>query len=107
MAPAQPFVLLYAPPVRQHLLAIERRHHGLIRASIESALLYEPDVESRNRKPLRQPAGVEAEWELRCGPDNQFRVFYSVEPEQRTVYILAIGVKSGSRLRIGRKEVRL
>jgi mRNA-degrading endonuclease RelE of RelBE toxin-antitoxin system len=49
----------------------------------------------------------EAEWELRFGPDNRFRVFYDIDMETRRVYILAIGVKEESRLFIGGKEVDL
>jgi len=29
-------------------------------------------VEARNRKPLKQQADFEGEWELRFGPDNRF-----------------------------------
>jgi mRNA-degrading endonuclease RelE of RelBE toxin-antitoxin system len=50
---------------------------------------------------------LEADWEIRFGHDNRFRVFYSVEQENRQVFILAIGIKSGNRLIIGREEVNL
>jgi mRNA-degrading endonuclease RelE of RelBE toxin-antitoxin system len=49
----------------------------------------------------------EADWELRFGPKNRFRVFYTVNPERREVYILAIGVKERKRLFIGREEIEL
>ncbi len=48
-----------------------------------------------------------ADWEIRFGPDNCFRVFYSVEQENRQVFILAIGIKRENRLIIGREEVNL
>jgi hypothetical protein len=48
-----------------------------------------------------------ARWELRCGDDNEFRVFYSINPRQREVYILAVGIKIRERLYIGGKEVEL
>jgi len=48
-----------------------------------------------------------ADWEIRFGPDNRFRVFYLVEQESRQVFILAIGVKRGNRLIIGREEISL
>ena len=99
------YTLIYAPEVKRHLEAIERRHYSLIRATIEEQLQFEPDVETRNRKPLRQPAVLEAQWELRFGPDNRFRVFYEINQESSTVYILAIGVKERERLLIGGEEV--
>lgn len=97
--------MIYAPEVKRHLEAIERQHYSLIRTTIEEQLQFEPDVETRNRKPLRQPALLEAQWELRFGPDNRFRVFYEIDYENRAVYILAIGVKERERLLIGGEEV--
>ncbi len=102
-----PFALVYASIVKSHLETIERKYHSLIRTAVEADLQFEPDVETRNRKPLKRPIEFEAEWELRCGPGNRFRVFYQVDTERRVVSILAIGVKHGDRLRIGRREVSL
>lgn len=99
------FELIYAPQVRDHLRAIERRHHGLIRGKIEEQLWYEPDMETKNRKPLRRGPIFEAEWEIRFGPENRFRVFYDVDRAALSVMILAIGVKDGDRLLIGGNEV--
>jgi len=107
MNPKRQFTIIYDPEVKQHLKAIERRYYSLIRAAIESQLEFEPDVETRNRKPLTRQVEFEAEWELRCGPNNRFRVFYQVEAEQREVYILAIGVKVGNRIWISGEEVSL
>jgi mRNA-degrading endonuclease RelE of RelBE toxin-antitoxin system len=101
------FALIYAPQVKTHLQAIERRYHSLIHRRIETQLQSEPNVETRNRKPLKRPVELGADWEIRFGPDNRFRVFYSVEQENRQVFILAIGVKRGNRLIIGREEVNL
>ncbi len=101
------FDLAYATQVNEHLAVIERKYHSLIQRSIETYLRFEPDVETRNRKPLKRPSGIGAEWEIRFGQDNRFRVFYAVEPENRRVLILAIGTKRGSRLVIGRQEVIL
>ena len=103
----RPFDLIYAPIVKGHLKAIERKYYSLIRRVIETQLRYEPDVETRNRKPLTRPTAFEADWEIRFGPNNRFRVFYEVDPERGEVHILAIGVKEGNRLWIGGKEVRL
>jgi len=97
MARMQKFFLIYAPITKLHLKTIGRKYHSLIRTTIESELQVEPDVETRNRKPLKRPVTFEAEWELRFGPDNRFRVFYDINIESHEVYILAIGVKKGNR----------
>jgi mRNA-degrading endonuclease RelE of RelBE toxin-antitoxin system len=99
------FAIVYAPVVKQHLRAIESRHHSVIRTTIEAQLFFEPDTETRNRKPLKRPVVSEAEWELRLGSGNRFRVFYDVDREHRHVRILAIGVKERNRLFIGGEEV--
>jgi len=101
------FDLIYAPQVKTHLQAIERKFHSLIRSTIETQLQFEPNIETQNRKPLKKSVELGADWEIRFGPDNRFRVFYSVEQENRQVFILAIGMKRGNRLIIGREEVDL
>jgi hypothetical protein len=78
-----------------------------LREKIGEPLQFEPGVETRNRKPLRQPAAFSAGWEIRFGPDNRFRVLYDIDPEARAVHILAIGEKEGNRLRVGGEEVGL
>ena len=100
-------MLRYDPRLVQHLRAIERRHHSLIRRTIEEQLLHQPDVEARNRKPLLRPADFGATWELRFGPSNRFRVFYRVDSSAREVHILAIEVKEGNRLMISGEEFEL
>lgn len=107
MPEAVPFRLIYAPAIRQHLRAIHRKFHSLIRSEVEANLLHEPDNPAANRKQLLAKAGLDVEWELRCGPANRFRVFYNVDRPSRTVEIMAIGVKRGARLTIGREEVKL
>jgi len=107
MVRRQPYSLVYAPEVKHHLRAIGGQHYALIRETVQEQLLFEPDAETKNRKPLRQPAGFEAQWELRFGPDNRFRVFYEIDRENRKVSILAIGVKERDRLLIGGEEVQL
>jgi mRNA-degrading endonuclease RelE of RelBE toxin-antitoxin system len=99
------FALDYAPVVRQHLRVIDARHHSMIRTAIEEQLFFEPDVETRNRKPLKRPVASEAEWELRLGPENRFRVFYRVDRARREVHVLAIGQKERNRLSIGGEDV--
>jgi hypothetical protein len=104
MTPKQAFELIYDPRVTHHLAMIDRKYHSLIRRTIEEQLRYEPEVETRNRKPLLRPSVLGTAWELRLGPENRLRVFYRVDPSAYEVHILAIGIKVGNRLLIGREE---
>lgn len=107
MARKQPYDIMYDEATRTHLLAIELKHHSLIREKIEEQLQFDPSRATRNRKPLRQPAPFEATWETRFGPNNRFRVLYGIDEERRQVQIQAIGVKEGNRLLIAGEEVEL
>jgi mRNA-degrading endonuclease RelE of RelBE toxin-antitoxin system len=107
MAHKQPYEISYDRATRKQLRAIEAKYHALIRAEIEKQLSYEPGRETRNRKPLRQPAPFEATWEIRFGPDNRFRILYGIDEERRAVQIQAIGVKEGNRLLVAGEEVDL
>lgn len=99
----QPYGLVYAPEVKRHLQAMDRRHYSVIRETMEEQLRFEP----RNRKPLQQPALLDAQWELRFGAANQFRVYYEIDLTKRQVHILAIGVKERDRLYVAGEEVEL
>lgn len=107
MAARKTFNLFYASAVKEHLRAIEPKYYSLIRQKIEEQLFYEPDVETENRKMLIVPNVIEATWEIRFGPNNRYRVFYAVDRTAQEVHILAIGVKVGDSLRIGREEIEL
>jgi hypothetical protein len=104
MAKQTPFALVYAAEVKQHVRAIETRYHSLIQSETEAQLLFDPDVETRNRSPLKRPVTFGADWELRLGPKNRFRVFYQVNAESRVVRVLAVGVKDRNCLFIGGEE---
>ena len=106
MAREEPFSFVYDPVVADHLRAIERKYHSLIRP-IQEQLQFEPDIRTRNHKPLQLPAPFGATWELRLGPDNRFRVLYELDLEGHVVQILAIGVKDRNRLIVGGEEVEL
>ncbi len=93
--------------VKDHVKAIGKQYHSLIRRTIEKQLTFEPLVETRNRKPLKRLAWFGATWEIRFGPNNRFRVFYRVDSEERQVFVLAIGEKRGHRLRIGGEEIEV
>ena len=107
MARRRPYTLIYARGVTNHLKSIDAKYDSLIREKIEEQLRFEPGVETKNRKPLRQPAPFAAQWELRFGPDNRFRVLYDIDEEQHTVQIVAIGEKEGDRLIVGGEEMEL
>jgi mRNA-degrading endonuclease RelE of RelBE toxin-antitoxin system len=100
-----PFTIIFAPITRDHLRAIAPKHYTLIRDAIALQLSYEPEVETRNRQPLKRPGIFGARWKIRFGPDNRFRVLYKVNQEAHQVEILAIGEKDGERLFIGGEEV--
>ncbi len=107
MTKRKKFALIYASITKSHLKPIDRKYYSLIRTSIENNLQYEPDIETTNRKPLKRQVAFEAEWELRFGPDNRFRVFYDIDMEAHEVHILAIGEKERDRLFVGGKEIKL
>lgn len=107
MNPRRPFTLIYAPAVKEHLRMIEGKYYSLIKRTIERQLRFEPDVETKNRKPLKHPATFETAWEIRFGPDNRFRAFYEVDQESHKVFILAVGQKKGNRLFIAGEEFEL
>ncbi len=107
MARGQPYDISYDQATKKHLRAIDAKFRALIRAEIEARLQFEPSKETRNRKPLRQPALFEATWEIRFGPGNSFRVLYAIDEELREVQIQAICVKEGNRLLFAGKEVEL
>ena len=64
---------------------------------IEKQLTEQPEVETRNRKPMR-PNPL-APWELRLG---NIRVYYDIG-EEGIVKIRAVGIKTGNVVRIGRE----
>ena len=104
------FVIEFSETVKDDMKWIDKKHHQSIRESIIEQLQYQPNVETRNRKPL-DPSIREADWELRCGEKNRYRVLYrfwldeAVTKENHnqngTVLITAIGEKKNERLWIG------
>ncbi len=91
-----------------HLATIDRKYHSLIRQTIGERLRFDPEVETRSRKPVKKkPTAIEADWELRFGPNNRFRVLYIVDAQQRNVIVTAIGVKDRDVLLVGREAIDL
>jgi mRNA-degrading endonuclease RelE of RelBE toxin-antitoxin system len=106
MPNARPYSVIYALQTQEHLRVIAPKYHSLIRQQVEQQLPFEPAVPTRNRKPLRQPAPFDAEWEIRFGPDNRFRVLYEVDEANHVVHVLGIGVKDRNRLIFADQEVK-
>ena len=104
--PSKPYDIVFDSDVEQHLNAIDRKYYRLIQEAIDDQLEHQAEVETRNRKRLREPAAFGATWEIRFGPDNRFRVLYRIEPP-RQVVVVAIGTKQRNRLWVGEKEIKL
>lgn len=96
------FEIILSPQAIDHLTAFSAHHRRALLDAINTYLNFEPTVITRRRKPLR-PNPL-ASWELRV---DQFRVYYQVESEEQTVYVVAIGKKTRNRVTIGGTEVEL
>jgi hypothetical protein len=104
MASSKAYGLIYTNSFQQHLKSVEAKYYSLIRRTLEEQLQYQPEQTTRNRKRLKKSAAFQAEWELRFGPKNRFRVFYTVRGDE--VILLAFGEKKGNRLLIEGEEVK-
>ncbi len=100
-----PYSLVYAPRLFDHLKEVESKFQALIEKTLTEQLTFEPNRETRNRKPMRVPAPFHAGWELRFGPDNRFRLLYDIDESRHVVNVLAFGIKDRNRLLIGGEEV--
>ena len=97
------YIVEYSPEAESHLRQFTAREQRTVIDTIDRQLLNQPNVETRNKKPMR-PNPV-APWELRIG---NFRVYYEISEEpEATVTILAIGVKERNRVRIGGEIIKL
>jgi mRNA-degrading endonuclease RelE of RelBE toxin-antitoxin system len=93
----------YSPDAEEHLHALAAHQRSTVLDSVERQLTLEPEVETRNRKPMR-PNPV-APWELRIGA---LRVYYDVEEEPvKLAAIRAVGIKKRNRVFIGGEEIEL
>ena len=101
------FEIIFDDSALDHMEAVESKYDSPIREAIEERLAYEPDVPTRNRKPLLRETSIGATWEMRCGPNNRFRIFYDVDRGERLVVVLAIARKEGNRLFIGKERFQL
>jgi mRNA-degrading endonuclease RelE of RelBE toxin-antitoxin system len=97
------YIVEYSPEVERHLRQFTARQQRTVIDTIDRQLFNQPNVETRNKKPMR-PSPV-APWELRIG---NFRVYYEISEEpEATVTILAIGVKERNQVRIGGEIIKL
>lgn len=101
------FEIIFDRTVSAHFASIDRKDRTLILDAIEEQLGLDPTVPTRNRKALRIPNMPNASWELRCGANNRYRVFYEVDVDARLVVVLAVGRKIRSSLWIGNEEFSL
>ncbi|MBX2998631.1 MAG: type II toxin-antitoxin system RelE/ParE family toxin [Caldilineaceae bacterium] len=101
------FEILFDSAVSAHFASLDSKDRTLILDAIEEQLGFEPAVSTRNRKVLRIPNRLNATWELRCGADNRYRVFYDVDVDAQIVVVLAIGRKIRNKLLIGNEEFTL
>ncbi len=93
----------YSPDTEDHFRVLTTRQQVTVLDTVEKQLQYQPDVETRNRRPMR-PNPI-APWELRIG---NLRVYYDIEDDpEYAVYIRAIGIKERSSVRIGKEVIKL
>jgi len=93
----------YSPDAEEHLRVLTARQRATVLDTVDGQLAHQPNVETRNRKPMR-PNPV-APWELRVG---DLRVYYDiVEEPEGVVIILAVGIKDRNRVTIGGEEIEL
>lgn len=79
----------YSPESEAHLQFLTARQQAIVLDAVDEQLMYQPTVETKNRK-LMRPNPL-APWELRIG---DLRVYYDVEEDpQAVVYINAVGIK--------------
>ena len=93
----------YSPETEEHFRYLSKRQQGIVLDAVERQLQFQPDIETRNRKPMR-PNPL-APWELRIGT---LRVYYDFEDSpERVVFIRAVGIKQRNNVRIGREMIKL
>jgi len=70
--------------------------------TVDEQLAHQPDVETRNRKPMR-PNPV-APWEPRI---RDLRVYYDLTKDPDRVLVRAVGIKSRNTVSIGGEAIEL
>ena len=97
------FRIEYAPATVAHLKALTARQQAIVLDGVVRHLSVDPTAETRHRKQMR-PNPLAA-WELRLG---NLRVYFDIvsEPEPRVV-VIAVGMKDGNVVRIGKRSIEL
>ncbi|UBF28127.1 addiction module toxin RelE [Kovacikia minuta CCNUW1] len=86
----------YSFDAEEHLTFLTVRQQAIILNAVDEQLMYQPTIETKNRKPMRP--NLLSLWELRIG---DLRVYYDVEEEpEQLVYINAVGIKERNKVRI-------
>jgi len=97
------YVIEYSPEAENHMRWLTMRQQIIVLDTVDRQLLHQPNMETRNRKPMR-PNPV-APWELRIG---NLRVYYEAKDKpEPTVTILAIEIKERDLVRIGGERIKL
>jgi len=85
------YEIVFEENVEEEIAALRAFEGRRVLAAIQNDLTHEPSRETRNRKILRgaKPPfdALEPVWELRVG---EYRVFYDIDEEARTVFIRAV-----------------
>jgi len=97
-----PYRIEFTPEADDHFGKLAARQRSTLADAIESQLLHEPTVGTRNRGRM-EPNPI-AEYRLRVG---EMRVYYDVVDAERIVKVKAIGIKSRDRVFVGGKEIKL
>lgn len=96
------YTLDYTADADADLAFFRKYEQVLILDTIDVQLVFEPGIETRNRKPLENHPL--AAWELRIG---QYRVFYDIIPETKQVTVKAVGWKDHNTLYLRGKAYTL
>ena len=96
------FEVKFTSSALDDIAPFKRRERKTILDGIDKQLVYEPHVETRNRKRLRP--NRTREWEVRIG---KYRVFYDVRQSERIVEVTVIGEKRGNMVLVRGEEYEL
>ena len=92
----------FTPEADDHFGKVTARDRSTLADAIDSRLVHQPAVETRNRGRM-EPNPI-AEYRLRVG---EMRVYYDVMEAERIVNVKAIGIKDRDRVFVGGKEIKL
>ena len=96
------FEVKFTSSALDDIAPFKKRERKVILDGIDRQLVYEPHVETRNRKKLRP--NRTSEWEVRLG---RYRVFYDVRLSSRIVEVKLIGEKRGNMVLVRGEEYEL